>query len=68
MSRVDEAMRRAAEGSKDEEPGVGLLSPLSDREAETFVSEASTEETPDRQPSQAEPASPPPEESGEVPN
>ena len=52
MSRVDEAMRRAAEESGDERAGsdASLLTPVWERDAETLAREAFPDEAPDRQP------------------
>jgi capsular exopolysaccharide synthesis family protein len=50
MSRVDEAMRRAAEGPKGDKEDVGVLNPDGERNAEPLADEAFPDESPDRQP------------------
>ena len=49
MSRVDEAMRRAAEGAKDEKEDVGVLTPTEEMDAATLADEAYPGEAPDQQ-------------------
>jgi len=46
MSRVDEAMRRAAEGSRGDKQDVGLLNPTGEQEVETLSHEAFPDEGP----------------------
>ena len=48
MSRVDEAMRRAAEGSVDGKQDRGVASPIEDQDAGTLAREAFPIEMPDR--------------------
>ncbi len=60
MSRVDEAMRRAAESSVDEKQDRSLAIPIEDRDAVTLAREAFPIEMPDRHRPHVERADTPP--------
>lgn len=61
MSRVDEAMRRAAESSVDEKQDRNLAIPIEDRDAVTLAREAFPIEMPDRHRPHVERADTPPD-------